>query len=182
MRFSIEDPIPLLRRLYGLNPKAKTRFLLKVVGDQMEILPPSVSRGKKDPNQGEFQGETKQDLEKLLDAMDFYGAVPHQIHMVTNHKVAAKDGRARKSILLNSSGCAPKDLKSIGNRLPFLCPADVEWQLEVAIEPTEKSGGAETYRDSIWISNTEICRLIRAKASVAQRVKALRKGTLSLAA
>ena len=75
MRFSIEEPIRLLRKLHGLNPKAKTHFVVRLLGDQMEMAPACVSKEGKDPNEKEIHGDTKEALLRLAETLAFYNPI-----------------------------------------------------------------------------------------------------------
>jgi hypothetical protein len=174
MKFSVDDPVRLLRKLHGINPKADTHFVVRLPGEQMEIAPPCVTRSRV-PNELEIHGNTKEALERLSQTLQFYKSLQCEVEMVTSHRVSDGAGSKKKKRIklnLNNKACTTSDLLVA---LPFLSPDNILWRIEVRFE------SPNARPDSLWTTNKEVQRLLRAQPAVAENLSALKQGDLEVA-
>ncbi len=173
MNFSIEEPVRLLRKLHSINPKAKTHFIVRLPGDQMEIPPACATQGRK-PNELEIHGEGKEALDNLAQTLDFYSKTPCEVEMVTDNAVVVDNGqRGKKKIKLElpTAVCQPNGALA---SLPFLAPDNLQWRLEVRFR------APNVQPDNLWISTNEVRRLIRSQPAVSESLRTLRQGNLEV--
>ena len=174
MRFSIEEPIRLLRKLHGLNPKAKTHFVVRLLGDQMEMAPACVSKEGKDPNEKEIHGDTKEALLRLAETLAFYSPIPCEVELVTTRKVVNGSGTERKKIGLKAK--SPRwQSEDFLAALPFLAPDNVEWKLDVRFDTPAP------HLDTLWAPNLEVRRLLQRQPTIAKSLRTLKQGDLVIA-
>jgi hypothetical protein len=171
MRFSINDPIRLLRKLHGLNPKAKTHFVVRIISDQMEMAPPFVSKEGKDPNEKEIHGDTKEALLRLAETLAFYSLLPYEVELVTTRKVSNGSGTERKKIELKvrSQSWQAEDFLAA---LSFLAPDNVEWKLDVRFDTPQP------LLDTLWAPNPEVRRLLQQHPAISRSLRTLKQGNL----
>ena len=173
MNFSIEEPVRLLRKLHSINPKAKTHFIVRLPGDQMEIPPACATQGRK-PNELEIHGEGKEALDNLAQTLDFYSKTPCEVELVTDNAVVVDNGqRGKKKIKLElpTAVCQPNGTLA---SLPFLAPDNLQWRLEVRFR------APDVQPDNLWISTNEVRRLIRSQPAVSESLRPLRQGNLEV--
>lgn len=165
---NLDDPIRLLKAAHGLNPKAKIHFVIRQAGDQMEIVPASVSKAGRNPDEMEIHGESTDDFKRLLTTMAFYQAAPVELSLLTNRRVTTETGLSRAAIKLPTSE-VPWQTDNLKAVLPFITPETVEWSIKVYVgEP----GSPEIA--SIWVTSTEARKLLTAHPSSAKNLEAAR--------
>ena len=93
---------------------------------------------------------------------------------MTRHSVSDGAGCKKKKRIklnLNSKACSISNLLVA---LPFLSPDNTLWRIEVRFEsPSARP-------DSLWTTNKEVQRLLRAQPVVAENLRALKHGNLEV--
>lgn len=145
--FSVADPIRLIRKIHGLNPKTRTRFELMIVG--VGCL--------------RIKGD---DLSPLAELLQTHGPNIVCLRLATCRQVRVSGQNRRWKVVLPSE--RTWGTYSLASYLPFLCPGSVEWQVAVQFPETEAA------RFSFWISTEDLRQLLEKDLRIARHVLALR--------
>lgn len=158
-----------MRKLHGLNPKAKTHFVVRLLGDQMEMAPASVSKEGKNPNEKEIHGDTKEALLRLTETLAFYSPLPYEVELVTTRKVSNGSGAEKKKIGLKARSPRWPSEDCLA-ALPFLAPDNVEWKLDVRFDTPAP------HLDTLWAPNSEVRRLLQQQPTISKSLRTLKQG------
>lgn len=179
MKYSVNEVLKLLRRLHGINPKAKTLFKVTLESNQIEFKPTGVKEGK-EPNSYIVDGEDNAALIQLIDLLKYQSNSDVKVEMVTTNRLQSGEERGRKAITLPAATRIwptiswENWLGAVRSVLPFFCPEDVVWRINVHFD-----GKAQHY-DHVLISNSEMCRLLSNQPKVAFSIISLKQGDLTV--
>lgn len=181
MKYSVNEVLKLLRRLHGINPKAKTYFKVTLESDQMEFLP-GIKEGK-EKNTYLIEGDNNDTLIQLINLLKYQSNSNIKVELITTHILHGAYGgelRGRKCIKLPAATRVWPNivwdnwLSAARSVLPFFCPDDVIWKVNVHFD------GKVQHFDYILVSNTEMCRLLNNQAKVSFSIDSLRQGDLTV--
>ena len=176
MKFSVDEPLRLIRKLHGLNPKTKTFFRITLKSEQIEFLPPGAKPGK-EANTFLIEGEGKEAINQLINILKYQSDVRVKIELISTNRIG---NLGHKTIVLTEDSTLwPKPVTQATDvtsgfkcLLPFMAPVNISWKVAVHF------GGQAQHSDYLWLSAEEMRRILQNQPRVAYNIETLRQDNL----